>query len=99
MDVETAFLISDLVEEIYVAMPPGYETPGRVSRLLKALYGLKQSPRVWNADIDKYLKHIGFVALEADTSIYMCRSKEGVIYQALYVADLLIAVSTCLVND
>ena len=79
-------------------MPPGYEAPGRVWRLLKALYGLKQSPRVWNADIDAYLKHIGFVALEADTCIYMWKSKEGVIYLALYVDDLLIAVSTCLVQ-
>ena len=97
MDVETAFLNSDLVEDTYVAMPPGYKTPGRVWRLLKTLYGMKQCPRVWNADIDKYLKHIGFVALEADTCIYMWKSKEGVIYLALYVDDLLIAVSTCLV--
>ena len=94
MDVETAFLNADLVEEIYVAMPPGYEVPGRVWRLLKALYGLKQSPHVLNADIDTYLKHIGFVALEADSCIYMWKSKEGVIYLALYVDDLLIAVST-----
>ena len=54
-----------------MAMPPGYEAPGRVWRLLKALYGLKQSPRVWNADIDTYLKHIEFVALEADSCIYV----------------------------
>ena len=98
MDVETAFLNADLVEEIYVAMPPGYEAPGRVWRSLKALNGLKQSPRVRNAEIDTYLKHIGFVALEADSCIYMWKSKEGVIYLALYVDDLLIAVSTCLVK-
>ena len=77
MDVETAFLNADLVEEIYVVMPPGYEAPGRVWRLLKALYGLKQSPRVWNADIDAYLKHIGFVALEADSCIYIYVEIQG----------------------
>ena len=46
MDVETAFVNADLLEKIYVAMAPGYETPGRVWRLLKTLYGLKQRPRV-----------------------------------------------------
>ena len=46
MDVEAAFRNADIEEEIYVSMAPGYETPGRVWRLLKAFYGLKQSPRV-----------------------------------------------------
>ena len=62
-------------------------------RLLKSLYGLKQSSRVWNADIDKYLKHIGFVVLEADICVYIWVSSDGVIYLALYVDDLHIAVS------
>ena len=98
MDVETAFLNADLVEEIYVAMPPGYETPGKVWKLLKALYGLKQSPRAWNASIDEYLRRIGFQPFEADQCIYVWRSSEGVIYIALYVDDLLIATNTILVK-
>ena len=64
IDVETAFLNSDRVEEIYVTMAPGYETSGCVWRLLKALYWMKQSPRVWNTDIEKYLKPIGLVVLK-----------------------------------
>ena len=98
MDVETAFLNADLVEEIYVAMPPGYETPRKVWKLLKALYGLKQRPRAWNASIDGYLRRIGFQPLEADPCIYVWRSDDGVIYLALYVDDLLIATTRSLVT-
>ena len=49
-DVKNAFLHSDLTEEIYMALPPGYSslvssTPASVVyRLQKSLYGLKQSP-------------------------------------------------------
>lgn len=49
-DVKNAFLHSDLEEEIYMSIPPGFEGEGtfnKVCRLKKALYGLKQSPRAW----------------------------------------------------
>ena len=44
MDVKSAFLNGELVEEVYVAQLPGFESqkfPDFVYRLLKALYGLK----------------------------------------------------------
>ena len=44
MDVKTAFLNTDLEEEIYMTQPEGYEVPGqenKVYRLRKSLYGLK----------------------------------------------------------
>ena len=47
MDVNTAFLNSDLDEVVYVDQPEGFEVPGKedfVCLLRKALYGLKQSP-------------------------------------------------------
>jgi len=48
MDVKSAFLNSDLKEEVYVWQPPGIAIPreeGKVYRLRKALYGLRQAPR------------------------------------------------------
>src|SRR5688572_28157620 len=63
MDVKSAFLNSDLKEEVYVHQPPGFAIPGKegkVLRLRKALYGLRQAPRAWNAKLDSTLKGMGF---------------------------------------
>ena len=42
----SAFLNGDLDEEIYMACPLGFETPGHVCKLLKSIYSLKQAARV-----------------------------------------------------
>lgn len=50
MDVNMAFLNSDLDEVIYIEQPDGYEVPCKVDHmylLKKTLYGLKESPRAW----------------------------------------------------
>nr|GFC83228.1 putative Gag-Pol polyprotein [Tanacetum cinerariifolium] len=47
MDVKTAFLNSNLREEVYVSQPDGFvdtDKPNHVYKLKKALYGLKQAP-------------------------------------------------------
>ena len=49
LDVETAFLNSDLEHEVYVRLPEGFEIDGcRYGRLLKSLYGLKQAAHDWH---------------------------------------------------
>nr|GEV85492.1 Gag-Pol polyprotein [Tanacetum cinerariifolium] len=52
IDVKTAFLNSELKEEVYVSQPKGFvdpDSPNHVYRLKKALYGLKHAPRVFMA--------------------------------------------------
>jgi hypothetical protein len=48
MDVKSAFLNGDLMEEVYVSQPPGFVVTRRVDKVMKlrkALYGLHQAPR------------------------------------------------------
>lgn len=59
-DVKNAFLHGDLEEEIYMDVPPGYETPNTVvCKLNKALYGLKQSPRAWFGRFSRVMLAMG----------------------------------------
>ncbi len=58
IDIITAFLLSNLEEEVYIKIPPGYpkdHKKGQVLKLLKGLYGLKQGPLVWNSELDNFL--------------------------------------------
>jgi hypothetical protein len=96
MDVVTAYLYGELTDDevIYMEPPPGLNVPrDKVWRLRKSIYGLRQSARVWNANIDKYLREAGFRAGFADPCLYIKKDKRGkvVCLIALYVDDLLIA--------
>ena len=56
LDVQTAFLQSEMKEEVYVKQPVGFEKldlNGQpfVCKLKKSLCGLKQSPRNWHGTI------------------------------------------------
>jgi len=44
LDIKSAFLNTDLVEEIWMLPPPGIGLDGKILRLRKALHGLKQAP-------------------------------------------------------
>jgi len=95
MDVNTAFLCSDIDEVVYVEQPEGYKASGKedwVCLLNKALYGLKQSPRAWFQCIAPVLIGFDFQQCDSDPCIFVHTNVNGQkMYIALYVDDLIIA--------
>ncbi|GJV88024.1 retrotransposon protein, putative, ty1-copia subclass [Tanacetum coccineum] len=77
MDVKTAFLNGKLTEDVFMALPKGFENakyPKRVCKLQKAIYGLKQASHSWNLCLHE--KVTQFVFLEAKMShVYIMVSR------------------------
>jgi hypothetical protein len=93
MDVKSAFLNGDLVEEVYVAQAPGFEKKGeehKVLKLHKALYGLRQAPRAWNSKLDKSLVALGFEKCPLEHAVYKRSRKGDRLLVGVYVDDLII---------
>lgn len=72
VDVQTAFLLVPLEEDVYVRLPnlipdvglaSGHK-PSGVYKLKKALYGLKESPRLFQKFLDNKLKSLNFNKLD-----------------------------------
>jgi hypothetical protein len=61
-----------------------------VCRLHKALYGLKHAPRAWHDKIAESLVTIGFRMSDADHSLYVRKSDEGIVVITIYVDDLIV---------
>ena len=64
-DVSSAYVNADLEEDVYVEQPPGFQIPGKgskiVCKLLKGLYGLKQAGRCCNRTLDKFSTEFGLI--------------------------------------
>ena len=73
LDVKTAFLHGDLIEEVYVSQPEGFKvnrSEEKVYRLHKALCGLKQAPRAWNIKLKSILKELNFSKCSKEPSLF-----------------------------
>lgn len=80
-DIKTAFLYSDLEEDVYMEQPKDFnDGSGRVCKLRKSLYGLKQAPRQWNTKFDTFLHKFDLITSQNDSCIYVAPN------QALYLA-------------
>jgi hypothetical protein len=80
MDVKNAFLNGDLEEEVYMDIPPGFETSenaNKVCKLKKSLYGLKQSPRAWFDRFTKVVKKSGYIQCQTDHTMFLKQSPSG----------------------
>lgn len=63
LDVKSAFINGELLEQVYIEQAPGYVIKGdehKVYKVKKALYGLKQAPRAWYSCIEAYFERAGF---------------------------------------
>ena len=64
MDVKTAFLNGNLLEDVYMTQPEGFVDPqhtSRVCKLHRSIYGLKQVSQSWNLRFDDVIKQFGFI--------------------------------------
>jgi hypothetical protein len=95
LGVKNAFLHATLTETVYCSQPTGFvdaANPDLVCRLNRSLYGLKQAPRAWYSRFTTYLASIGFVEAKSDTSLFIYRRGEDIIY-LLYVDDIVLTTS------
>ena len=92
IDIETAFLNGDLVVEIYMNLPEGWEGGNNATeciRLEKGMYGLVQSAHQWWRMLVNILKKIGFTGGIIDPCLFYRHSKYGIVIVGLYVNDIL----------
>jgi len=94
-DIKSAYLLGQLIEEIYMEIPDGVHLPAasqnsqqQVCRLRRGLYGLKQLGRIWNKAWDKYL--IGkcqFKRSSEDYAVYYRTGNQGTPLWSLILVD------------
>ena len=63
MDVKTTFLNENLVEDVYMSQPTGFEKVGKehiVCKLHKSIYFLKQASKQWYLKFDEVVTTNGF---------------------------------------
>ncbi|GAU31045.1 hypothetical protein TSUD_214810 [Trifolium subterraneum] len=92
LDVKSAFLHGELIENVYIEQPLGYQKEGKnkVYKLRKALYGLKQAPRAWYSKIETYFAQAKFTKCPYEPTLFVKQDTEGrMLIVSLYVDDLI----------
>lgn len=94
MDVKAGCLYDDLIENICMKQPHGYEErtkPDHVCKIQKDLYGLRQGPGQWyskSAALFEQKLQVGSCSYE--TCFYVKRTSNFGLMLALYVDDIII---------
>src|SRR5205807_6106700 len=84
--IKGAFLYGYLQDEIYMALPVGYEQAGHCAHLNRSIYGLKQSPKAWYDRLTSYLVPLGFQLSSFDPCVLI--NLQDQIFMAIYVDDI-----------
>ncbi|GKD74928.1 retrovirus-related pol polyprotein from transposon TNT 1-94 [Tanacetum coccineum] len=91
MDVKTAFLNSELKEEVFVSQPEGFvdqDNPSHVYKLKKAIYGLKQAPRAWYDMLSSFLISQRFSKGAVDPTLFVRQAGNDLLLVQIYVDDI-----------
>lgn len=93
LDVKNAFLNGDLLEEVYMASPPGFSKSfgSQVCRLRKSLYGLKQSPKAWFDRFTKCVRGLGYNQGHSDHTLFIKQTaNDKISILIVYVDDIIL---------
>ncbi|GJY83142.1 retrovirus-related pol polyprotein from transposon TNT 1-94 [Tanacetum coccineum] len=103
MDVKTAFLNSELKEEVYVSQPEGFvdqDNPSHMYKLKQALYGLKQAPRAWYDMLSSFLISQQFSKGAVDPTLFTRHARNDILLVQIYVVNIIFAsTNTAMCNE
>lgn len=94
MDIVTAYIQSNLSNEIYMEQLKAFEVQEqeeKVCLVKRPLYGLKQADRCCYEKLDTYLKNINIINNDVNSCVYISNNKNDRIIVIIYVNNLLIA--------
>ena len=100
MDVKSAYLHSNIEEEIYLEQPQGFVKKANsgqklVCKLNKSIYGLKQAAKNWYEALTSLLLKEGFKRSRNDYCLFVRREEDGTFsYVLVWVDDIVVAGAT-----
>jgi hypothetical protein len=98
MDLTNAYLHADIVDDVYIVIPPGFPGAGEIGRLDKATYGTRQGARRFYDHTVNVLHHIGFTQCKNEPCLFRYIQNEETAFLLLYADDALIAGSKHIVQ-
>ena len=100
MDVKSAYLHSNIEEEIYLEQPQGFVKKANsgqklVCKLNKSIYGLKQAAKNWYEALTSLLLKEGFKRSRNDYCLFVRKEENGTFsYVLIWVDDIVVAGAT-----
>ena len=89
LHIKSAFLNSELNEDIYLKPAKGYKnTENKTWRLHKALYGLKQASRSWYECLRSFMVSLDFEEGKINPSIFVQKCGDRITVALIYVDDI-----------
>ncbi len=91
MDLTNAYLHADIVDDVYIVIPPGFPGAGEIGRLDKATYSNRQGARQFYDHTVNVLNHIGFTQCKNEPCLFRYLQDDEAAFLLRYVDDALIA--------